>query len=76
MQAEHHIFNYNVSPTATRLAATAGVAAMSAGSGLVAYFDPSKISFLPLCPLYHLTGFAVRAAGLRADFMLYFTAMF
>lgn len=68
MQAEHHIFKYNVSPTATRFAATVGVAAMSAGSGLVAYFDPSKTSFLPLCPIYHLTGFACPGCGLTRGF--------
>ena len=41
---------------------------MSVGSGAVAYFDPSKANFLPVCPLYSLTGFACPGCGLTRGF--------
>lgn len=43
-------------------------AAMAGGTGLVAYFDPSQVHFLPVCPLYSITGFACPGCGLTRGF--------
>lgn len=44
----------------------AGLAATSlaTGSVAVAYFDPTKANFFPVCPLYSLTGLACPGCGL------------
>jgi hypothetical protein len=68
MHVEQQIPNYHISPTAERLTASAGVAAMVIGSGLVAYFDPAKANFFPVCPLLELTGFACPGCGLTRGF--------
>src|SRR3982750_3221269 len=68
MQAEQQFAGYSISPMAVRWSAAAGVALMTAGLGTVAYFDPSKANFLPVCPLYSLTGYACPGCGLTRGF--------
>jgi hypothetical protein len=55
-------------PQAQRLIAAAGAVAMTAGAGMVAYFDPGKAGFFPVCPLYTLTGIACPGCGLTRGF--------
>ncbi len=56
------------SKPAGRFAAAAGVVTIVGGAGLVSYFDPARISFLPACPLYSTTGFACPGCGMTRGF--------
>ncbi len=51
-----------------RVLATAGVGAMGIGATMVYLFDPAKSNFLPVCPLFSLTGFACPGCGLTRGF--------
>lgn len=64
---EEHLSSYS------RIAAAAGVAAFAVGSGVVAYVNPSETHFLPVCPLYALTGLACPGCGLTRAFHALFT---
>jgi len=68
MEAEQQITSFKVSPLVERLTAGAGVSAIAFGSAAVAYFDPSKVSFFPVCPMLAVTGFACPGCGLTRGF--------
>lgn len=68
MTEEANIPALDISPTMARVSAAGGAAAIACGSAFVAMVEPTKATFLPVCPLFAFTGFACPGCGLTRGF--------
>lgn len=64
MTGEQEIVQLPPTSLIERLGAATTVIAMGAAGVLGFLFDPTKVNFFPICPLFSLTGFACPGCGL------------